>query len=124
MTEKKKKKITKSIQDKLGKENTSLIADDLGKLITDNATMNKDLKGRDERISKLEQDKEALITSNGNLLQQVVMGDDSSLINTNEIMRIDNIEGTWWIYNGTPIKQSKNKNKWLKFRSRKKRIIY
>ena len=84
MIEKEFEKITKSIQDKLGKENTSLIADDLGKLITDNATMNKDLKGRDERISKLEQDKEALITTNGNLLQQVAMGDDSSLINTNE----------------------------------------
>lgn len=84
MTEKEFEKITKSIQDKLGKENTSLIADDLGKLITDNATMNKDLKGREERISKLEQDKEALITSNGNLLQQVAMGDESGLINKNE----------------------------------------
>ena len=84
MTEKEFEKITKSIQDKLGKENTSLIADDLGKLITDNATMNKDLKQRDERISKLEQDKEALITSNGNLLQQVAMGDESGLINKNE----------------------------------------
>ena len=84
MIEKEFEKITKSIQDKLGKENTSLIADDLGKLITDNATMNKDLRTRDERISKLEQDKEALITSNGNLLQQVAMGDDSSLINKNE----------------------------------------
>lgn len=84
MTEKEFEKITKSIQDKLGKENTSLIADDLGKLITDNATMNKDLKGRDERISKLEQDKEALITSNANLLQQVAMGDEGGLINTNK----------------------------------------
>ena len=84
MTEKEFEKITKSIQDKLGKENTSLIADDLGKLITDNATMNKDLRTRDERISKLEQDKEALITSNGNLLQQVAMGDEGGLINKNE----------------------------------------
>lgn len=84
MLEKEFEKITKSIQDKLGKENTSLIADDLGKLITDNATMNKDLKQRDERISKLEQDKEALITSNGNLLQQVAMGDEGGLINKNE----------------------------------------
>ena len=84
MIEKEFEKITKSIQDKLGKENTSLIADDLGKLITDNATMNKDLKQRDERISKLEQDKEALITTNGNLLQQVAMGDEGGLINKNE----------------------------------------
>lgn len=84
MIEKEFEKITKSIQDKLGKENTSLIADDLGKLITDNATMNADIKKRDERISKLEQDKEALITSNGNLLQQVAMGDEGGLINKNE----------------------------------------
>ena len=84
MLEKEFEKITKSIQDKLGKENTSLIADDLGKLITDNATMNKDLKQREERISKLEQDKEALITTNGNLLQQVAMGDEGGLINKNE----------------------------------------
>ena len=84
MIEKEFEKITKSIQDKLGKANTSLIADDLGKLITDNATMNKELRTRDERISKLEQDKEALITSNGNLLQQVAMGDEGGLINKNE----------------------------------------
>lgn len=84
MTEKEFEKITKSIQDKLGKENTSLIADDLGKLITDNGTMNADLRGRDERISKLEKDKEALITTNGNLLQQVAMGDEGGLINKNE----------------------------------------
>lgn len=84
MLEKDFEKLTKSIQDKLGKENTSLIADDLGKLITDNANMNEILKKREERISKLEQDKEALITTNGNLLQQVAMGDDTSLINKNE----------------------------------------
>lgn len=84
MNEKDFEKVTKSIQDKLGKENTSLIADDLGKLITDNSTMNKDLKQRDERIAQLQQDKEALITTNGNLLQQVVMGDEQSLINKPE----------------------------------------
>ena len=84
MTEKEFEKVTKSIQEKLGKENTSLIADDLGKLITDNGTMNADIKQRDERISKLEQDKEALIKTNGNLLQQVAMGDEGSLTNTKE----------------------------------------
>lgn len=83
MTEKEFEKVTKSIQEKLGKENVSLIADDLGKLITDNGTMNTTLKEKDERISKLEKDKEALITTNGNLLQQVAMGDEDSLINKN-----------------------------------------
>lgn len=84
MTEKEFEKVTKSIQDKLGKENTSLIADDLGKLITDNGTMNATMKQKDERISKLEQDKEALIQTNGNLLQQVAIGDEGGLINKNK----------------------------------------
>ncbi len=84
MTEKEFEKITKSIQDKLGKENTSLIADDLGKLITDNGTMNTEMKQKDEQITKLKQDKEALITTNGNLLQQVAMGNEENLINKNE----------------------------------------
>lgn len=48
----------------------------------------------------------------------------SDYLDPTEYMGIDNIEGTWWIYEGTPIEPSKNKNKWLKFRSRKKRIIY
>lgn len=84
MNEKEFEKVTKSIQEKLGKENVSLIADDLGKLITDNGTMNASLKSKDEQIEKLKQDKEALITTNGNLLQQVAMGDENSLINKNE----------------------------------------
>lgn len=84
MNEKDFEKVTKSIQDKLGKENTSLIADDLGKLITDNGTMNETLKQKDEQINKLKQDKEALITTNGSLLQQVAMGDEKELINKPE----------------------------------------
>lgn len=76
MNEKEFEKVTKSIQEKLGKDNVSLIADDLGKLITDNGTMNAELKQRDDTISKLKQDKEALITTNGNLLQQVAMGNE------------------------------------------------
>ena len=48
----------------------------------------------------------------------------SDYLDPTAFMGIDNIEGTWWIYDGTPIEPTKNKNKWLKFRSRKKRIIY
>lgn len=48
----------------------------------------------------------------------------SDYLDPTAFMGIDNIEGTWWIYDGIPIEPSKNKNKWLKFRSRKKRIIY
>lgn len=68
--------LTNSMQEKLGKEATSKIADDLGKLITDNAQMNKEIENRDNQITKLKQEKENLITTNGNLLQQVAMGED------------------------------------------------
>lgn len=84
MIEKDFEKVTKSIQEKLGKDNVGLIADDLGLLITDNTTMNESLRKKDEQITKLQQDKEALITTNGNLLQQVAMGDEDSLINKKE----------------------------------------
>lgn len=65
-----------SIQEKLGKENASLIADELGLLITDNAQMNKELENKDNEISKLKTDKENLQEANINLLQQIPMGDD------------------------------------------------
>lgn len=66
-----------SIGEKLGPENTSLIADEIGLLITDNDNMNKDLETRDTNISKLQKEKENLISVNGNLLQQVGMGQET-----------------------------------------------
>lgn len=81
MIEKEFEKITNSIQEKLGKENVGIIADDLGKLITDNANMNKQLKSKDEEITKLKDDKEKLIVTNGSLLQQVAMGDEPTFEN-------------------------------------------
>lgn len=48
----------------------------------------------------------------------------SDYLNPCEYMRIDNIDDTWWIYDGIPIEPTKNKNKWLKYLSIKKRIIY
>lgn len=62
------------MQEKIGKENSSKIADDIGKLITDNSEMNKSLDAKDKEIEKLKQDKENLILANGNLLQQVSAG--------------------------------------------------
>ena len=67
-------KLTNEMQEKLGKENASLIADDLGTLITDNATMLSQIEKQQQQIEKLKQDKENLINTNGNLLQQVSMG--------------------------------------------------
>ena len=84
LSQKEFEKITNSIQEKLGEENVGKIADDLGKLITDNASANSLVKEKDAQIDKLKQEKEVLITTNGNLLQQVSMGTDDSFMGTNE----------------------------------------
>lgn len=65
-----------SMQEKLGKESTSLIADDFGTLITDNALMNSEIEQKNKEIEKLKKDKENLQNANMNLLQQIPMGDD------------------------------------------------
>lgn len=62
------------VKEKLGEENTALISDDLAILISDNTQTNKDLEDRDKQINTLKQDKENLIKTNGNLLQQVSVG--------------------------------------------------
>lgn len=66
-----------NIREKIGEENSGLIADDLGTLITDNASMNSQLENKDKKIEKLEKDKENLISANGNLLQQIGMGEET-----------------------------------------------
>ena len=63
--------ITKSINKKLGKENASIIADDMASLMSYNAGMQKDIKDKDNQINKLKTDKEMLIEANGNLLQKI-----------------------------------------------------
>lgn len=64
-------KIIDGLQDKLGKENSAVIADDLGVLISRNAETQKALKDRDEKIEKLRERNEKLILANGNLLKQI-----------------------------------------------------
>ena len=63
--------LTKSMQEKLGKEASAKIAEDIGKLITDNTQKNNEILKRDNEINKLKQDKENLIATNSSLLQQV-----------------------------------------------------
>lgn len=67
-------KLTNEMQEKLGKENSSLIADDIGTLISNNSSMLTQIDKQNEQIEKLKQDKEKLISANGNLLQQISMG--------------------------------------------------
>ena len=64
-------KFIDGLQDKLGKENSAVIADDLGVLISSNAETQKALKSRDEKIEKLRERNEKLILANGNLLKQI-----------------------------------------------------
>lgn len=67
-------KIADSIQEKVGKENSAAIADDLGMLITKNSETLKSLADKDREISELKSAKEKLVIANGNLLQQIPMG--------------------------------------------------
>ena len=63
--------IRNSIEEKLGKENSALIADDMASLITLNSEREKTINDRNEEITKLRKDKDMLINANGNLLQQI-----------------------------------------------------
>lgn len=66
--------ITNSIQEKLGKENSALIADDIGKLISGNTLTLNEIEKKDNEIAQLKSNNEKLVIANGNLLQQVPMG--------------------------------------------------
>lgn len=72
------KKITEEMNEKIGKENASKIADSMAKLISDNVQTNKTLKEKDEEIEKLTKDKDLLMETNMSLLQQVPMGEDTN----------------------------------------------
>ena len=76
MNEKELKAITDSIESKLGKENSAIISDDLGKLITGNTNNLNSLKSKDDEIANLKTTNEKLVMANGSLLQQVPMASD------------------------------------------------
>lgn len=70
------KKQTEEISNKIGKEKASVIADNLATLISDNMQQNKILAEKDSEIEKLKKDKENLMQTNMNLLQQIPMGEE------------------------------------------------
>lgn len=74
MDEKQLSKISNSIKKKIGEENFAKISDDMGTLITGNASNLEELKKREEQINELRETNAQLITANGNLLKQVPMG--------------------------------------------------
>lgn len=57
--------------DKLGKDNSALIADDIGLLINGNTSAQNALREKDEEIARLKANNEKLVLANGNLLKQI-----------------------------------------------------
>lgn len=78
MTDEELLKITNSIEEKLGKENSAVIADDIGLLMTGNAKAQKTLQDRESEISELKAKNEKLVLANGNLLKQVPQESETS----------------------------------------------
>lgn len=75
---------TSKIQEKLGKDEAGKIADDIANMLTYDSKLHKDIKDRDEEITKLRKDKEMLIEANGNLLQQVAFGKEEVKTNNQD----------------------------------------
>lgn len=67
------------MQEKIGKDNAGIIADDIASLLSYENSRNKDIKKKDNEIEKLRKDKEMLIEANGNLLQQISVEDEEIL---------------------------------------------
>ena len=65
------KDITSSISEKLGEENASIIADDIGKLITANTQTIETINSLKEQVSTLEDTRDKLVKANASLLQQI-----------------------------------------------------
>lgn len=63
-----------SIKEKLGEENSALISDDLGNLITKNTEIFNQMGNKDKEIERLNGLNQKLISANGSLLQQVSAG--------------------------------------------------
>lgn len=75
--------ITDKIQEKLGKEESGKIADDLANILIFEESNNKTLKEKDDKITGLNKDKEMLIQANGNLLLQIPQGKEDSFSDNN-----------------------------------------
>lgn len=70
------KGITESITTKLGEENASIIADDIGKLLTANTQTIETINSLNQKVSTLEETNQKLVAANGSLLQQIPAAPD------------------------------------------------
>jgi hypothetical protein len=65
--------LTGKIEETLGKENSAMISDTLGEILTGNAENLKAIAERDEKIKRLQDRNEKLVSANGALLQKIPM---------------------------------------------------
>ena len=65
------KKITDNITSKIGEENASIIADDIGLLFTANTQNIETIESLNKQVSDLKETNEKLVACNGSLLQQI-----------------------------------------------------
>ena len=65
--------LTGKIEETLGKENSAMISDTLGELLTGNTENMKAIAERDAKIKDLEARNEKLVVANGALLQKIPM---------------------------------------------------
>lgn len=89
------KKVIEGIQGKLGKEASSVIADDLGTLISDNITMNKTITDKDNIIQEKEDLNQKLVFANSSLLQQVGVPTEGSDENKKSSKKSEEEEISW-----------------------------
>lgn len=76
--------ISDKIQEKLGKEESGKIADDIANILIFEESNNKILKEKNDTIDKLNKDKEMLIQANGNLLLKVPQGKEEQEVEKEE----------------------------------------
>lgn len=74
-----------SMLEKVGNDAGNLILDDVGLLITDNKQMNDEIEKQNKKIEELQKMNTTLQNINGNLLQQVSMGVDTSIEDKQQI---------------------------------------
>ena len=65
--------LTGKIEETLGKENSAMISDTIGEILTGNTENMKALAERDAKIKSLQDRNEKLVAANGALLQKVPM---------------------------------------------------
>lgn len=65
--------LTSKIEETLGKENSAMISDTLGEILTGNTENLKKIAEKDEMIKSLQDRNEKLVSANGALLQKIPM---------------------------------------------------